>query len=275
MTQTLIRGEIDVAPAARAEGLTKHYRRGTELVRALDGVDLTLERGEFAAVVGPSGSGKSTLMNLLGCMDRPTAGKLWIAGEEVAGLTDAALTRMRRAHLGFIFQQFHLLPTLTVLENVLLPASFGRDTRRTPPPAPPLEGEGGRQVAGQALLLNHSPFPGREGGKGVRSVVRAKELLNRVGLGGRLHHRPSQLSGGEMQRVAIARSLINDPELLLADEPTGNLDTEASAVVLDLFRGLNAEGLTIVLVTHNPELAASTRRIIRLRDGRIVEDSRC
>jgi putative ABC transport system ATP-binding protein len=262
VTQTLIRQEIDIAPAARARGLAKQYRRGAEVVRALDGVDLTLERGEFAAVVGPSGSGKSTLMNLLGCMDRPTAGRLWIAGEEVAGLADAALTRMRRAHLGFIFQQFHLLPTLTVLENVLLPATFGgvrcqasgvRRDRRCQSVA---------NLSGSRLTPDAS------------RLQRAKALLERVGLSARLHHRPSQLSGGEMQRVAIARSLINDPELLLADEPTGNLDTEASAVVLDLFRGLNAEGLTVVLVTHNPELAASTRRIIRLRDGRIVEDVR-
>jgi putative ABC transport system ATP-binding protein len=229
-------GELLEIPAARAEGLTKCYRRGVEEVRALDGVELTLEAGEFVAVVGPSGSGKSTLMNLLGCMDRPTAGRLWIAGEEVAGLGDAGLTRMRRAHIGFIFQQFHLLPTLTVLENVLLPASFG-----------------GRKVDGSA---------------------RARVLLERVGLGRRLHHRPSQLSGGEMQRVAVARALINSPKLLLADEPTGNLDTEASAVVLDLFRALHAEGLTVVLVTHNPELAARAGRVIRLRDGRIAEDTR-
>jgi putative ABC transport system ATP-binding protein len=268
VTQTLIRQEIDIAPAARARGLAKQYRRGAEVVRALDGVDLTLERGEFAAVVGPSGSGKSTLMNLLGCMDRPTAGRLWIAGEEVAGLADAALTRMRRAHLGFIFQQFHLLPTLTVLENVLLPATFGGAGTR---------GAGGRQASGVRRDRRCQSVANLSGSRltpDASRLQRAKALLERVGLSARLHHRPSQLSGGEMQRVAIARSLINDPELLLADEPTGNLDTEASAVVLDLFRGLNAEGLTVVLVTHNPELAASTRRIIRLRDGRIVEDVR-
>ena len=241
MTQVATRKEIAIRPAAaRAERLTRCYRRGAEEVRALDGVDLTLEQGEFAAIVGPSGSGKSTLMNLLGCMDRPTAGRLWIAGEEVAGLGDAGLTHMRRAHLGFIFQQFHLLPTLTVLENVLLPASLGCRVK----------------------------------GDGCRGRERARELLARVGLGGRLSHRPSQLSGGEMQRVAIARSLINDPRLLLADEPTGNLDSEASRVVLEIFRDLNAEGLTVLLVTHNPELAARTRRVIRLRDGRIAEDVR-
>jgi putative ABC transport system ATP-binding protein len=236
MTQLMTCPEIDLRPpAARAEGLTKRYRRGAEEVRALDGVDLALERGEFTAVVGPSGSGKSTLMNLLGCMDQPSAGRLWIGGEEVAGLKDAGLTRIRRAHIGFVFQQFHLLPTLTVLENVLLPASFAR----------------------------------RSGAK-----ARARDLLTRVGLGHRLSHLPSQLSGGEMQRAAIARSLINDPQLLLADEPTGNLDTEASAVVLELFRDLNTDGLTVVLVTHDPDLAARTRRVIRLRDGRIAEDRR-
>jgi putative ABC transport system ATP-binding protein len=241
MTQLVTREEIGIVPpAARAEWLTKCYRRGAEEVRALDGVDLTLEQGEFAAIVGPSGSGKSTLMNLLGCMDHPTAGRLWIAGEEVAGLGDAGLTRMRRAHIGFIFQQFHLLPTLTVMENVLLPASLGCRVK----------------------------------GKGCRGRDRARELLARVGLGGRLNHLPSQLSGGEMQRVAVARSLINGPRLLLADEPTGNLDSEASAVVLEIFRDLNAEGLTVLLVTHNPELAARTCRIIRLRDGRIAGDVR-
>jgi putative ABC transport system ATP-binding protein len=245
MTQLLTREEIGVEAAVQAEGLAKRYRRGAEEVRALDGVDLTLAAGEFAAVVGPSGSGKSTLMNLLGCMDQPTAGRLWIAGEEVAGLGDAGLTRMRRTHIGFIFQQFHLLPTLTVLENVLLPASFGGVRRGTP----------------------------RSGGTSGR-LEHARALLERVGLERRLSHRPSQLSGGEMQRVAIARSLMNGPRLLLADEPTGNLDTEASAVVLDLFRSLNGDGLTVVLVTHDPELAARTRRIIRLRDGRIVEDAR-
>jgi putative ABC transport system ATP-binding protein len=266
MTQVLEYSEVGVAAAVRAEGLAKSYQRGAEEVRALDGVDLTLEPGEFAAVVGPSGSGKSTLMNLLGCMDRPTAGRLWIAGEEVAGLGDAGLTRMRRAHIGFIFQQFHLLPTLTVLENVLLPATFGG--RR------PTAANGSRSSA----ALPHDPCgpaPGSHADwRQEAGVSRSRALLERVGLGGRLNHRPSQLSGGEMQRVAIARSLVNDPQLLLADEPTGNLDTEASAVVLELFRGLNDEGLTIVLVTHNPELAACTRRIIRLRDGRIVEDMR-
>jgi putative ABC transport system ATP-binding protein len=243
----LVTGHSSLVTAARAEALTRHYQRGAEAVRALEGVDLTIDRGELAAIVAPSGSGKSTLMNLLGCMDRPTAGRLWIAGEEVARLGDAGLTRMRRAHIGFIFQHFHLLPTLTVLENVLLPASFGEPS---------------------------TGFWGRKRESGSVAAKRARALLARVGLGHRLNHRPSQLSGGEMQRVAVARSLINQPELLLADEPTGNLDTEASAVVLDIFRDLNADGLTILLVTHNPELAARTRRVIRLRDGRIVEDTR-
>jgi ABC-type lipoprotein export system ATPase subunit len=254
--QLVSREEIGIVPpAARAECLTRCYRRGAEEVRALDGVDLTLGQGELAAIVGPSGSGKSTLMNLLGCMDRPTAGRLWIAGEEVAGLGDAGLTHMRRAHIGFIFQQFHLLPTLTVLENVLLPASLGRRVKGV-----------GCRVGTVRYPTPYTLHP--------TPSERARELLGRVGLGGRLSHRPSQLSGGEMQRVAIARSLINGPRLLLADEPTGNLDSEASRVVLEIFRDLNAEGLTVLLVTHNPELAARTRRVIRLRDGRIVEDVR-
>jgi len=167
---------------------------------------------------------------------------------------------MRRAHVGFIFQQFHLLPTLTVLENVLLPTSFG--------------GCRGKTGDGSPAKTGRLPFGRRTTDYRLPSAVsRARELLARVGLGGRLSHRPSQLSGGEMQRVAIARSLINGPRLLLADEPTGNLDSEASAVVLDLFRNLNADGLTVLLVTHNPELEARTRRMIRLRDGRVVEDA--
>jgi putative ABC transport system ATP-binding protein len=233
-----------------------------EEVRALDGVDLTIEQGEFAAIVGPSGSGKSTLMNLLGCMDRPTAGRLWIAGEEVAGLGDAGLTRMRRAHIGFIFQQFHLLPTLTVLENVLLPASFG---------------DGRRQAAGDRRRTTVRRNFGSDDCRlppVASPAARARDLLTCVGLGGRLRHLPSQLSGGEMQRVAVARALINQPRLLLADEPTGNLDSEASAVVLEIFRDLNADGLTVLLVTHDTELAARARRIIRLRDGRVGEDGR-
>jgi putative ABC transport system ATP-binding protein len=268
LTQLLIRDRIVTqTPAARAEGLAKYYRRGAEEVRALDGVEFTLETGEFVAIVGPSGSGKSTLMNLIGCMDQPTAGRLWIGGEETAGLGDAGLTRMRRVHLGFIFQQFHLLPTLTVLENVLLPATFGggKSALRT-----------ARGSARSVATGEEIECPGSVGGTALSPAstpaARARELLARVGLGRRLHHLPSQLSGGEMQRVAIARSLINAPQLLLADEPTGNLDSEASAVVLDIFRDLNAGGLTIVLVTHDLELASQTRRVLRLRDGRIVAD---
>jgi putative ABC transport system ATP-binding protein len=194
-------------------------------------------------------------MNLLGCMDQATAGRLWIAGEEVAGLGDAGLTRMRRAHIGFIFQQFHLLPTLTVLENVMLPASLGCRVKGV--------GCRGRLLRHPTPYTLHPP-----------PSDRARELLARVGLGGRLNHRPSQLSGGEMQRVAVARALINGPRLLLADEPTGNLDSDASANVLEIFRDLNADGLTVLLVTHNSELAARTHRIIRLRDGRVVEEVR-
>src|SRR5438270_8453002 len=184
MTQLVARKETRTTPpAARADGLGRGDRRGAAVVRALDGVDLTIEQGEFAAIIGPSGSGKSTLMNLLGCMDRPTAGRLWIAGEEVAGLGDAGLTRMRRAHIGFIFQQFHLLPTLTVLENVLLPATFG-GARRQAPGASPAKAR--RLLFGLPPTVSRLPSP-------VSPPVRARELLTRVGLGGRLRHLPSQL----------------------------------------------------------------------------------
>ena len=216
-----------------AEGLTKVYRRGTEEVRALDGVSFTLRQGEFAAIVGPSGAGKTTLLHLLGCMDAPTSGSLEIEGLTTKGLSDAALTRLRREHVGFVFQHFGLLPTLTVAENVALPMLFSH-----------------RQPAG-----------------------RAAELLEKVGLAHRRSHRPQELSGGEMQRVAIARALVNSPRLLLADEPTGNLDSVNGEAIIGLFDRLNREGLTIVVVTHNPTLAEAAHRRLMLRDGRLVSDT--
>ena len=214
-----------------ASHLTKVYRRGIEEVRAVDDISLTIERGEFVAIVGPSGAGKTTLLQLLGAMDVATAGSLQIMGQEVSRHSDKELTRLRRDHIGFVFQHFGLLPTLTVAENVALPARFG-------------------------------------GAKPARDV---HELLERVGMSHRADHRPSQLSGGEMQRTAIARSLINGPEFLLADEPTGNLDSATSERILDLFRSLNQEGLTIVVVTHNETLAAAAGRKITLRDGHIAD----
>ena len=220
-------------PLVEAVGLTKIYRRGTETVHALDGVSFTLRQGEFAAIVGPSGAGKSTLLHLLGCMDIPSSGTLTLAGQSTVGLSDSALTRLRREEVGFVFQHFGLLPTLTVLENVMLPTLFSR----------------------------------REARK------RAFELLERVGLSHRSGHRPHELSGGEMQRTAIARALINSPRLLMADEPTGNLDSASGEAILALFQQLNQDGLTVVVVTHNEALAEAAPRKLTLRDGKLVADT--
>ncbi len=221
--------------AIEAEDLRRVYRRGTEEVAAVDGISMTVGRGEFLSVVGPSGSGKTTLVNVLGCLDNPTSGRLSLDGRTVfadgRGLTEARLTRVRREVFGYVFQKFYLVPTLTVLENVVLPFTFYRKP-----------GAGG-DVEG---------------------------LLARLGLDKRARHLPGQLSGGEMQRVAIARALVNRPAILLADEPTGNLDTARSEEIGALLRDLNArEGLTVVLVTHNPRLAALAHRTVELRDGRI------
>jgi ABC-type lipoprotein export system ATPase subunit len=220
-----------VDPVVRAEGLTRIYRRGAEEVRALDGVTLEVPAGAFGAVVGPSGAGKTTLLHLLGCMDRPTSGRLWLDGEAVERMGEAERTRVRRERIGFVFQHFGLLPTLTVAENVALPGLFGRRASRE----------------------------------------RVEELLETVGLAHRRSHRPHQLSGGEMQRVAIARALVHGPRLLLADEPTGNLDSASGEAVLALFSRLHREGLTVIVVTHNPALADAAERRWVLHDGRLVE----
>jgi putative ABC transport system ATP-binding protein len=213
--------------AVTAHALTKIYRRGCEEVRALDNVSFEAREGEFIAVVGPSGAGKSTLLNILGCMDAPTSGTLRLFGRPVEKVSEQERTLLRRERIGFVFQHFGLLPTLTVAENVALPAFFARRRR------------------------DH----------------RVRELLEKVGLDHRARHRPHELSGGEMQRAAIARALANSPQLLLADEPTGNLDCATGNTIIDLFRRLNAEGLTIVVVTHNPALASATQRQIVLCDG--------
>jgi putative ABC transport system ATP-binding protein len=215
-----------------AEGLTKVYRRGAEEVRAVDNVSFSLAGGEFAAIVGPSGAGKTTLLHLLGCMDLPTSGRLALAGRSVQGLKDRELTRLRRETVGFVFQHFGLLPTLTLAENVTLPTLFARR----------------------------------------KATRRAEELLEKVGLAHRREHRPHQLSGGEMQRAAIARALINSPALLLADEPTGNLDSANGEAIIELFQQLNREGLTVVVVTHNPTLAEAAHRRLTLRDGRLADE---
>jgi len=222
------------AALIEAVSLSRVYQRGAETVRALDGVSFCILEREMVAIVGPSGAGKSTLLHLLGCMDAPTSGTLTIGGRSTRGLSDAALTRMRRDTVGFVFQQFGLLPTLTVAENVLLPTLFSRKS----------------------------------------AAKRAAELLERVGLKHRANHRPSELSGGEMQRAAIARALINSPRVLLADEPTGNLDSANGEAVISVFRKLNQEGVTVILVTHNEALAYSAGRTITLSDGKLVSDLR-
>ena len=220
-----------------ARDLARTYRRGNEEIHAVNGVSLTVRRGEFISCTGPSGSGKTTLLNLLGCLDNPNAGELTLAGRGIFGqgnnLSERRLTRIRRELFGYVFQNFHLIPTLTVRENVLLPLAFYRK--------PGLDGE-------------------------------ADKLLTQLGLGHRLHHLPGQISGGEMQRVAIARALVNRPQILLADEPTGNLDSKRTDEIGEVLRELNRNaGLTLIMVTHNPRIAGLAGRIVEMRDGRIYE----
>ena len=217
----------------RLEGVSKEYRRGREAVHALRDVSISFASGEFIAVVGRSGSGKTTLLQLIGCVEKATTGRVSVGGAEVSGMSESALTKLRSRSIGFVFQQFYLLPTLTALENVELPALF-------------------------------AGIPNR--------AHRARTQLEKVGLAERQGHLPRELSGGEMQRVAIARALVNEPRILLADEPTGNLDSESAEIVLTALRELNAAGQTILMVTHDAEIAAHAHRTIHLRDGRIVSD---
>jgi putative ABC transport system ATP-binding protein len=220
-------------PLISAEHLSRHYLRGTQSVRALDDVSFQIREGEFVAVVGPSGSGKSTLLNLLGCMDSPTSGTLRIAGQDLTSASEQLKVNFRRRQVGFVFQHFGLISTLSVEENIRLPHVFSRSAE-------------------------HGSI---------------EELLQKLALLPRRHHRPSELSGGEMQRVAIGRALYHKPKLLLADEPTGNLDSATAESILSLLKGLNSGGLTIIVVTHNTHLADSTSRRIQLIDGKIVLDS--
>jgi putative ABC transport system ATP-binding protein len=219
----------------KTEGLTKHYVLGAETVRAVRGVDLEIRAGEFVAMMGPSGSGKSTFMNLIGCLDTPTDGQYWLNGELVSELSDDELAGVRNRAIGFVFQTFNLLPRATAEHNVELP-------------------------------LIYAGMPAKERRK------KAREKLELVGLGDRMGHRPPELSGGQRQRVAIARALVNDPALLLADEPTGNLDSETSSEIMEIFSTLSGEGQTLLLVTHEHDIAEYATRQVHLRDGMIEKD---
>ena len=217
------------------EGVRKHYRTGDSVVRALDGVDLRIPRGAYVAIMGPSGSGKSTMMNVLGCLDVPTSGRYRLDGQDVGAMDDDTLSGVRNRKIGFVFQSFNLLPRMNALENVALPlqyAGVGKEER----------------------------------------LRRAAEALRQVGLEGRMEHRPDALSGGQRQRVAVARALVTRPSIILADEPTGNLDTAASDGVMKLFDAIHRKGNTVILVTHEEAVAHYARRIVRLRDGKVESD---
>ena len=217
--------------------IMKTYVMGDNIVHALNHVDVTIDYGEFTAIMGASGSGKSTMMNILGCLDRPTSGEYFLDGKEIAGYNDDELAHTRNAKIGFVFQNFNLLPKLTAQANVALPLIYA-------------------------------------GVSEEERMERAKKALEAVGLGDRLDHKPMEMSGGQRQRVAIARALINDPPVIMADEPTGNLDTKSSYEIMDIFKKMNEQGKTVIMVTHEPDIAAYTKRILVMRDGKLVSDER-
>lgn len=228
---------VDSGLAIKTEALTKVYQMGAEEVHALQGVDLEIRKGEYVAVMGPSGSGKSTLMNLIGCLDTPTGGKYWLAGRLVSDLDDDELAYIRNKEIGFVFQTFNLLPRASALHNVELP-----------------------------LIYNGTPAEER--------VAKAKKALESVDLGDRMMHKPNELSGGQRQRVAIARALVNSPSILLADEPTGNLDSQTGEEIMGVFGRLHNEGNTIILVTHERDIAQHAHRSINIRDGKVESDKK-
>jgi putative ABC transport system ATP-binding protein len=228
---------VDTGVVIRTESLSKVYEMGAEQVHALRGVDLEIHKGEYVAIMGPSGSGKSTLMNLIGCLDSPSSGRYWLAGRLVSELDDDELAYIRNKEIGFVFQTFNLLPRATALHNVELP-----------------------------LIYNGTPAEER--------IERAKKALERVDLIPRMSHKPNELSGGQRQRVAIARALVNNPSIVLADEPTGNLDSKTGEEIMNLFENLHEQGNTIILVTHEMDIAQHAHRVIFIRDGQIASDEK-
>lgn len=224
-------------PVIKIRNITRNFPLGNDVVKVLKGIDLDIERGEYVALMGPSGSGKSTLMNLLGCLDTPTSGVYELNGKNVSNMTDDELAEIRNKEIGFVFQTFNLLPRTTALENVALPMIYAGYSKKD-------------------------------------RLERAKEVLMSVGLGDRMDHKPNQLSGGQRQRVAVGRALVNNPSIILADEPTGNLDSKTSVEIMNLFNKIHEAGNTVILVTHEEEIAENAHRIIRLRDGMIESDTK-